>query len=293
MAKHICIHVWGGFGAKLSAYFVLLELKKRSSKYSYRIVAHEDPYFDFGYRQGERDLVFLNMQENLDTSFDYLVPRHLRANDYHLTAKVKVTLRRARSWIILNSSNRSREIKKFTEIKEISLDKTRHIRINKLVFDISDLEFRDLWMTLGLSAEVREDSMVAHWRLGDLYLRSKKDAGNLETFLDKLIEQSVIFDSQVTVYTDSPLLVGDLIKPIALMMKPTRILRAQGNNYQNFMEEAITARAFIGSQSKISLWIVAFRCSLNKHESTFIPASLLPAFNSMFPGLRYVSPITF
>lgn len=52
-----------------------------------------------------------------------------------------------------------------------------------------------------------------------------------------------------------------------------------------FMSQAINAEFFIGTNSKLTLWIAAMRCSLGYNEKTYIPKNLSREFRMTFPFL--------
>jgi hypothetical protein len=162
---------------------------------------------------------------------------------------------------------------------------TLEIRSSYTRQSISLETLRKICVLLGLNPNLTNqisDQGIVHQRLGDLLdLRSKHflPAERIEAILD-LDENS---NKQFVILTESPAEASSLFKSEIL----SRLSFCHLSTLET-ISKSLQVSTFIGSNSKISLWIALFRTmneeTLNSSK-TYLPLELQPIFNSVAEAL--------
>lgn len=113
-----------------------------------------------------------------------------------------------------------------------------------------------------------ENSTIAvHYRLGDLLSLNEKAPISVNRIIDGIIRaQSSFKHAQVLVYSDSPDKARDLLLPY---LKDSFIQFIERPIF-SVINECLSADYFIGTNSKISIWIFNMRCYLGLEKKSEI-----------------------
>ena len=117
--------------------------------------------------------------------------------------------------------------------------------------------------------EPENNVLTLHWRLGDLTelkLNSMIDSKTIQLLLEKFLLSSY---DRLEIFSDSPELVREIF--------PQRIAIPYVIHKVNAFEviyNCIQSKTFVGTNSKISVWIIIFRSLLFPNKNNAIPEGL-------------------
>jgi hypothetical protein len=110
--------------------------------------------------------------------------------------------------------------------------------------------------TSGSDSKESEDSLAIHYRLGDLLTLADKDPINVSRIgmeIQRLVEAHN--PSRILCFSDSPQVASELLQSFTL----GKLLESKDLPALSVIREACKSKYFIGSNSKISFWIVCLR----------------------------------
>ena len=276
------IHIYGGLGAQLSGVFVQKYFREKHEDLEAKLYLHNDPKFKYSYSEDGNEL--LTNKEDLLVLNDYLIPKHLRTEKYRswevFISYLKKILNKIRLQIIC-----------VEYVQSISQWTPSFLVKNLYISDaVIDCQLKDI-KEFALSLNIGTDNMpilVSHWRLGDLYFNSKKSAGDqlgYTTFLSRLLVQNNFLSRYI--YTDSPSLARKLLNATILHADQMNGLKYIGRESPawDILILGCQARIFVGTYSKLSMWIAAIRCARGLGDATYLPAKLCTEFYRLFPTI--------
>lgn len=274
------IHIFGGLGAQLSGIFVERFINEKYKSLKTSVYLHNDPNFEFSYAKDGNELN--SYKEKILVLHDYLVPKHLRNKEY---SKLTISLSYSRRIL-----NRIRLAFIYVDNLQTLSEWTprpliRNLQISEVTLDSEVEEFARFAFDLNLEAKI-VPIFVSHWRLGDLYLRSKKSAGEQEKFVEFL--SKLLNDNNVTtqyIFSDSPELVRNFLEERinkSNAIANLDIIGAESPAW-DILNLGCQAQIFVGTYSKLSLWVAAIRCSRGLGGSTFLPTRQSKEFHRLFP----------
>jgi len=265
------IHCWGGFGSQLNALGFALELTKRFQNRRIILVFHTGGVT-------RRDV---EIQDLIPCSFSWEI-----VDDYVDNLNFSTNIRKTRKFlskillflrIIVTPSENS----DFVKIKPWTFSARGHyaqIRLSPSVLS-------ELALGLGLSEVGHHDTpLVVHYRLGDLLALEK---GFTES--DEICKVAHRFGrSGWLVLTDSPAEASGKLRKNTLNVKFDRFLNLSP---KEVIQVGFSSEIFIGTTSKISIWIAIFRISANR-GLTFLPYEMQEATSGILPidksyGLKF------
>jgi len=274
----IYVHSWGGLGSQLFACIVARRLISRFPERRVVLIFHSS---GVTYRGVE-----LNSKLSSQFSFEFHDDYYPRAkSDHQLNKKLSVfSLRR----VILRLLIRVGVIARLNEetdfdyltpfLKEVRGHYTRiNIRMEEIQWILDSLDLSDFCETnsnVGYTA--------IHLRLGDL-LTLKSDS---HIDANRLRKSKKYFSNseKLFIFSDS---------------KREEVLRVIENEFDDLDLEisqfetlrviacCLYAQTFIGTNSKISLWIAIFRLALGAGRSTVLPGDLVMQAKHLFPSIDY------
>lgn len=279
------IHVWGGLGAQLTALFVAEYIKKYHNVGRIRIIIHQDNDFDFLLSMDGNELKSISIGIKVSVKNDFILPKHNRPFNYsnqQIWSKKRKSLYTS---LVINNPIRTQHLDNLLCFNPSFFQ--RNFLIENIQLNSSSDFLNEFISNLPIEIKPNKSTIVLHWRLGDLYLRSKKTSGNTEKLLKTILSSESFSNLNLMIFTDSPVDAKRIIHKsnfnVAFSHKYT--IEDMAENTMKFMSQAINAEFFIGTNSKLTLWIAAMRCSLGYNEKTYIPKNLSREFRMTFPFL--------
>lgn len=274
------LHAWGGLGAQLTSLFVKKYIESKYKLVKVTIALHNDPNFDFSYSQNGLEL--RDSEADLEVFQDYLVPKHLRSFNYSYKTilfsylnKIANMIRWRMFQVDHIGSLRQWEPSQFIknlEVSNVSLD-----------CDIKDLKYFSDYLELNGQCL---PTLVLHWRLGDLYTRSSKSAGDQFAIADIYLFflENYSFESKY-VFTESPDLAKNLLETRAIEATIFENVKFIGMGLPawELLSAGCTASIFVGTYSKLSLWVAAIRSANGRKNQTYLPSGIEGEFYRLFP----------
>jgi len=281
LSPHIKIHVWGGFGSQL---FALVMAWRISSKFKYRrvrLVFHSS-----GVTERIRELPSEWLQN---------VP-FTEVRDFKKTSpsgklsqsKIAVNADKSRFvgiLLFLGVVARSNSEKEFNQLKCWVLDVRGHytdLRVN-------DIELSKLRTLIGLDSE--EKGIICssvHYRLGDLihlesksYINPIRIHNTLKNHFTETLPIHIFSDSNSKEVAKIIHSLLDEEKASCFTLSPIETIRS-----------CFHSREFLGTNSKISLWITIFRLSVDS-GLTAIPYELQNHLNAQLTQVPFKSKLLF
>lgn len=248
------IHSWGGFGSQLNALAFALEIQNRDFCRPLEIVIHTGGVTE---RKPEilgliPDLIRHSVQEDFRPSSQLV--------------KNTTSIRTKLSKILNFLKVLRKDIGDFTsiEIKPWTLSIRGHysyFRYSKPVID----ELISI-LSIDLNCNDFRQSKVVHYRLGDLLHLEKEYVGP-----EMLIQVMTSIDlSDWKILTDSPQQAQEMFQKVGA---PIKSVSFKCIDSILVIQAGVSAKYFIGTSSKISIWISLFRTHLNM-GNTYMPKSM-------------------
>lgn len=274
------LHVWGGLGAQLTGLFVKKYLEREQRQIDLRIFLHHDPNFEFSYTKDGNDL--RHSQRDIVVLQDYLVPKHLRSLNYSKKVLFLTHLHKSAiriRWLMFHldhmhslSQWRPSRFFKNLVIAEIILD-----------CSVEDLKYFSSYLNLDFGIT---PIFVFHWRLGDLHTKSTKSSGNQQAIMDFVLSflGDASFESKY-VFTESPDLAKRLVDGHvrdATSFENAKFFGLDAEAW-DILTFGCRARIFVGTYSKLSLWVAAIRSANGHGNRTYLPSGLTGEFYRLFP----------
>lgn len=288
------LHVWGGLGSQLTGLFVQRYLGEKFNELSISLVIHQDELFEYNLSATGYELSEAPLAQNVILKNDYAVPSHQRSFHYDTSKLVLKRMNSFRHVLMRKSGIGAVNLK---SVSNARLTKWRsNIYIDNIALDINTKALNKFIIDLALKNKTSPQDLIVHWRLGDLHFNSTKSAGNLDLLPVKLVElvkSTGVYN--VKVFTESveiakhKILVNENELLSALKIEFCELK----NNAWNLLEEGVNGKVFVGTYSKLTMWVVAARCAMGLRELTFLPIGALPAYTRLFPDLKNCPPSSF
>lgn len=262
------IHTWGGLGSQLYAVALANDLQK---KFNYRRIEYISHTSGVTRREPALQFYSKDVREKNDysrvtskqgntkyrTKLSFLGKKILisarimaNCNDNEETGKLK-------PWILIIRGHYSN--------RQISFDSATRIlqRINN-EFN-SETDDKDL------------ETITLHYRLGDLEILSEKSPIDtnqvksiLEVILDKADTRTLHLHSDSILLAKSKLMNGR--QELNLVTKDISPLKT--------VHECVRSKVFIGTNSKISIWVAILRATKNSNQISYLPEAIKHMFSA-------------
>jgi hypothetical protein len=245
-APPLRIHCWGGYGSQLNALSFAIDFASRFPKRRLVLVFHTDGVT-------RRDLEINDIIPEFISSeiLDDFTPKEFVVNSRTKTRKLFSEFFSYLGIVVFSSNN---EI--FSKIKPWTLAVRSHYSHVNFSGDALDYLAKSLGL---LNLDLPRHNLVLHYRLGDLL--------QLESILD--ITRKFSQDDWL-ILTDSPSEARKLLEHISSGAKLGKFLKV---NPEKVIQFGVASETFIGTTSKLSIWIAIFR-TLDGNGITYMPNSM-------------------
>ncbi len=254
------VHSWGGFGSQLNALALLLHLKLKYPNREFELIVHTSGIT-------RRDLEISTLvppwiKVSVIDDFQTGVKRH--------SNKPSLKSFFIKALIFMNLITRPNDDQSFSNIKIWTISARGHYS----QIQHPPAVFQELSKLLDISpSNVRSDENVVHYRLGDLL---SLDKGFIKPeSLSQIINS--LSNRKWLVLSDSPRSARNLLNQNGCVIKSGEYKQLQSIDV---IQKGVGASVFIGTNSKISIWISLFRIKFGERE-TYLPLTLQEALNSI------------
>jgi hypothetical protein len=135
------------------------------------------------------------------------------------------------------------------------------------------------------------DSGSIHVRLGDLLEIVEKNPTNFQDVIDVVRANVETLEKiGLNIYSDSPRVAKEMLNEFnfAVLAKDK-----YQENAMNSLVAMVDSSVFIGTGSKLSLWVAVLRFHTYFTRPTFLPSYLNPILESLIPDMKTMSNINF
>jgi hypothetical protein len=277
LTPHIKIHVWGGFGSQLFALVMAWRISSKFKCRRVRLVFHSS-----GVTERIRELPSEWLQ---NISF-------IEVRDFANTlpskkpsqSKIAVKIDKARFLGILLFSGilaRANSDKELNQLKPWVLE----VRGHYADLQVNDIELSRLRTLMGIDLEGTEINCCSvHYRLGDLihlegksYISPKRIQSTLDNNFDQKLPVNIFSDSKEHEVTKLLQYLLDEKRTSYFALSPIETIKF-----------CFYSREFLGTNSKISLWIAIFRLH-GASRLTAIPSELNNQLNAQRTAVPFQS----
>jgi hypothetical protein len=245
------VHSWGGLGSQMFALSLIFEIRKEYPRRRIKVIHHTS-----GLSRRLFEIEFmLDNKTQLMTTDDYVKPTNLK--NFKSDKPKKLVLKAAKS--ILNffalsvdfdSNNSLKRIKRWTyEVRG---------HYSKSLVSENFLKHCVSFYKVDNTEKIRmQNSLVIHYRLGDLIDLPGRSNIKFNEILQVVhntlktnnFERIIIYSDSVDIAKEMLTSLEDLMIPIDYSDLPTISL----------VTHSVNAKFFIGTNSKVSIWIVTIR----------------------------------
>ena len=278
------IHVWGGLGSQLHACFLSHRIQCDFPKKKVSLIFHSSGVTrrppevlgllgDLNYRIVD-DFVSAQNQIDLERRFRKELKQRFFSR-FHIVESCnnEIEYKRLRSWTLQVRGHYS-NLNLSSDFSEKSLGRMRELG------EFSAMEVD------GVS-----NSGSIHVRLGDLLEIEEKNPTNFQDVIQVVRANIDILEKiGLYIYSDSPLVAKEMLKEFNFTVLAKDKYQ---ENAMNALVGMVDSSVFIGTGSKLSLWVAVMRFHTNFTSSTFLPSYLNPILESLIPDLKTTSSINF
>jgi len=269
----IRIHTWGGLGSQLLGVALCIDIQARFPRRTLQLVHHTSGVTE---RKLEIDFKAVGFEDEMHEDFHQSnqVERRKDLKKF-LRGRAKFTAR------FLNLHSTSNTDREYLELKPWVLSIRGHYSHRAL----SDQSLRKIANLIGLLRQVdtsRNDGIIAvHYRLGDLVDIHNKSYIHPITITQVVSESAQSFNlNSIRVYSDSPEIAWDLLGKSF----QDRNLEVLSRTTVETIYELVNSPVFVGTNSKISVWVAILRDRLWSGKSSFLPMQLQESFQLQNPS---------
>lgn len=275
----IRIHCWGGLGSQLHTLALLIYLREHFKSFEYVVVFHSS-----GVTRRIPDPIFEELKIKSEFVDDFLQKPATTASS--LISKILSLGKKVVQKLLHNFGLSIRP----NSLRDISIKPwTREFRghYSNISFPLSIYQALQNLLQLCPTIEAVKDKLAIHARAGDLLTLRDKTVTPISNLL-RLCRLDPFKNSETIFFTESEDWLIKAIYPYQLESKVS--LFGPEINPTMMMQNCISARQFIGTNSKLSLWICLFRL-MDGQDITAIPSSLKMNFESFRPVELVIEPI--
>lgn len=270
----IRIHVWGGLGSQLHAWYLFESLSFRYPKRKFKLLFHTS-----GITRRLPEIVKY-LPDGSTIIIDDFSPSTFSKSrsriSSHFNMLVRLSVKRIISRFLINA--RFDHQQDATPIRGWTFAIRGHYSRNRIDDFTLKLIAAKLELTNNLSG-LKSSSFVIHVRLGDLLVLEDKfptDVNFVGLQIKKILETKKY--DQIRIHSDSPERASQILNHVL----DQEIEFVEGSSPINALLDFIQADCFLGTSSKLSIWAAIFREYLNKHE-TYLPSNLQQNFQTHRP----------
>ena len=263
----IKIHCWGGIGSQLFTLALALDLNKRYPKRPIKFIFHTG-----GVTRRSLEIDFLPEKFRYEVKDDFIEIKVVKNNNkFHIRKKLIGLLRIvALKSNFLSSSNNDAE---FNKIKFWVFSIRGHYSLREISKGTADTIlnlYRDN-RNLSTKKNITKSEIALHYRLGDLYYSNIKDYIDVNLISNLIIQLCGKYKvTSIDIYSDSVTKAIDLLKEFAI---PCKVNSVQSSSFET-INLLLDYKYFIGTNSKISIWVIILRMRNNTRSVNFYPKEI-------------------
>ena len=273
------IHCWGGFGSQLHTYAFAIKCRELEPDRPIRIIFHTS-----GVTRRELEIDFLL------NDFDFEIMDDFESHNLVDVIKTGISAKEIFFKIGKDILYRTKLVSPdnlngvLTSIRPLTFSYRGHysrIRYQEeFYFKIRE----DLQHALsGLLSECNfSNTLIVHYRLGDL-LTINKATTDTDSLISKIVRvaQADIELKEIQIVSDSPEIAKELLESRLNILLPNFKPRFINLNIKEVFVASLQAKKFIGTTSKISIWIAVLRNQNSNNFYSFLPIQLRPIVDDM------------
>ena len=135
------------------------------------------------------------------------------------------------------------------------------------------------------------DSGSIHVRLGDLLEIEEKNPTNFQNVVEVVrANVEILEEIGLCIYSDSPSAAQEMLKEFDFTIMAED--KFQGSAL-NSLVAMVDSSVFIGTGSKLSIWVAVFRLHTDFLKQTYLPTYLKPILQKLIPNVNEQSPVKF
>lgn len=254
------VHTWGGLGSQLFALSLIFDLMRKFPKKRIELLHHTAGVTR---RLFELDFM-LSPKTNLIVRDDFTIKSNLEI--VGITKILKKNLLICVKYI-LNKIRISINLDKYKSIKKIkpwSIELRGHY--SKRPVSSEFLEYCLKTFNYNPNEQKKySNTLIVHYRLGDLLTLPEKSIIQPEMIITEIIGVLKFKDiTNLDVYSDSPEVAKKMLSPIDSLVETVRYTDV---TTREVIENSIHAQYFIGTNSKVSIWILKLRNHLGVYST--------------------------
>jgi len=268
----IKVHCWGGFGSQLFACVVARRLNERFPQRKIVVVFHSSGVtarhleVPQSFLQGSRVTLSNDFQGESKSNGSTAG----KSQQNRIKTFIILLLRKLRFLVRLNSEM------EFRHIRYWSLEVRGHY--TQLSLTENEIDWVISSLGIDLKNNLSDDVFSVHFRLGDLMKLSTKSFIPVERVTRTLL--SVPNVNTLSIYSDSSeqevrMLIADALTPLSFKVSQLPTLQVIKNCVENSY--------FLGTNSKISLWIALIRCTKSLGKATYLPHEMSLMLGKLVP----------
>jgi len=279
------VHCWGGLGSQLFAYSISELLYQKYPKKDIRLVLHtsgvtkRSPAIKF---VGQKFQIISKDDFNEHSSVDVqkIKPRQIMKHN------IKFILKKT---YFLLEGNTTSELKKIKPWTLILRGHYSYAEIPDLILKKMKQNFEEL-LQLNFKGEYEKNIYIGvHYRLGDLVTITNKSPigpNSITEFISKVaIDQQI---KETHIYSDDLVLAKKLLET-----QLTDSVFYKDLDIWAMMANLMHCRYFIGTNSKISIWITLFRLVNNPNSLNALPESMKQNLLQVWPKVALLKNVFF
>ena len=263
------IHCWGGLGSQLLALNYYLRVQELYPRKRIILVLHTG-----GITARNSEIDFLNDKINLLKVDDYRVgskdKQSLTTDSNSMFNFVKVSIKSLANnfRFVITDDKKVLKVKFWTF--SVRCTYTSNILRKQDIVHMADI--------LGIISNSSEQNFTGvHYRMGDLPTLKPSALVPLDSVskvINDLVKAGTVID-KVRIYSDSIIENSNLQLPKEIDSEWKSVDTLQT------ISELSKARYFIGTSSKVSLWVAIFRWALNTPGDVYLPSSIMNQFDQL------------
>ena len=261
------IHCWGGLGSQLLALNYYLRVQELYPRKRVTLVLHTG-----GITARNSEIDFLSSEINLLKVDDYRAglsdkqSHTSKSISYFIKAYVKLLANKFR--FIISDDKKVLQVKFWTF--SVRCTYTSNVLRKQDIVHMADI--------LGITSNSSEQNFTGvHYRMGDLPTLKPSALVPLDSIskvINDLVKDGSVID-KVKIYSDSIIENSNLQLPKEIDTEWKSVDTLQT------ISELSTAQYFIGTSSKVSLWVAIFRWALNTPGDVYLPTSIISQFDQL------------
>ncbi len=268
----IKVHCWGGLGSQLYAWALLEELRLTHPRRDTQLILHSS-----GVTERGSELSFLEGTFNILKVRDFALPKASELPPSYsgriffcIKSFLRMLLIRFRFVLEVNSDLEMLRIMPWTRSLR------GHYSHRTIPYEVLSLMFKRIEMVGQLAqfttSHSREPSAALHMRLGDLISLNSKDPIPFESVIGQLSAALLNFPYIQTLEIASDSL--EIALPVIQnQFSRFQILEVSGSALE-IIHRFQRSKIFVGTNSKVSVWVTLFLLSHNKSCEIYLPIGI-------------------